>query len=215
MVGKGNSSYHSGHPSDTGNPRRFQSKPSEASCERQSRRTQPSRPCPIHGTRQQETFHHSGAALVDRRAGFPCRGAELCGPPDALRHSRRPSRRIWVSMTATTRTSSTSSSSPTPSPTCFRQTGGPSWARATAPRLFVVWWSLANVVTAWAQGMRRWARCRFSLGLGEAGIWPAASKIVSEWFPARERALAIGFYTMGATIGATIAPYIVIPLCRV
>lgn len=36
--------------------------------------------------------------------------------------------------------------------------------------------------------------------------------IVSEWFPARERALAIGFYTMGATIGATLAPYIVIPL---
>jgi MFS family permease len=41
--------------------------------------------------------------------------------------------------------------------------------------------------------------CRFALGLGEAGVWPAASKAVSEWFPARERALAIGFYTMGAT----------------
>jgi ACS family hexuronate transporter-like MFS transporter len=78
--------------------------------------------------------------------------------------------------------------------------------------LFVVWWSMSNVVTAWAQGMRSMGTLRFSLGLGEAGIWPAASKIVSEWFPSRERALAIGLYTMGATVGATVAPYIVIPL---
>lgn len=78
--------------------------------------------------------------------------------------------------------------------------------------LFVVWWSMSNVVTAWAQGMRSMSAVRFSLGLGEAGIWPAASKIVSEWFPSRERALAIGFYTMGATVGATIAPYLVIPI---
>jgi MFS transporter, ACS family, hexuronate transporter len=80
--------------------------------------------------------------------------------------------------------------------------------------LFVLWWSLSNVVTAWAQGMKSMSTMRFSLGLGEAGIWPAASKIVSEWFPSRERALAIGFYTMGATIGATLAPYIVIPLAE-
>ncbi len=78
--------------------------------------------------------------------------------------------------------------------------------------LFVLWWSMSNVATAWAQGMRSMSALRFSLGLGEAGIWPAASKIVSEWFPSRERALAIGFYTMGATIGATLAPYVVIPL---
>lgn len=80
--------------------------------------------------------------------------------------------------------------------------------------LFVLWWSLSNVITAWAQGMKSMSVMRFSLGLGEAGIWPAASKIVSEWFPSRERALAIGFYTMGATIGATLAPYIVIPIAE-
>lgn len=78
--------------------------------------------------------------------------------------------------------------------------------------LFVAWWSIANAVTASVQGMRSMSICRFALGLGEAGVWPAASKAVSEWFPARQRALAIGFYTMGATIGATLAPYIVIPL---
>jgi ACS family hexuronate transporter-like MFS transporter len=78
--------------------------------------------------------------------------------------------------------------------------------------LFVVWWSVANMLTAAAQGVQSMGVFRFLLGLGEAGVWPAASKAVSEWFPAKERALAIGLYTMGATLGATLAPYIVIPL---
>ncbi|MBI5768700.1 MAG: MFS transporter [Verrucomicrobia bacterium] len=78
--------------------------------------------------------------------------------------------------------------------------------------LFVAWWSVANMLTAAAHGVRSLGVFRFGLGLGEAGVWPAASKVVAEWFPARERALAIGIYTMGATIGATVAPYLVIPL---
>ena len=79
---------------------------------------------------------------------------------------------------------------------------------------FVAWWSVANMLTAAAHGVRSLGVYRFLLGLGEAGVWPAASKVVSEWFPARERALAIGIYTMGATIGATLAPYVVIPIAR-
>lgn len=78
--------------------------------------------------------------------------------------------------------------------------------------LFVVWWSVANMLTAAARGVTSLGVYRFALGLGEAGVWPAASKAVSEWFPARERAVAIGFYTMGATIGATVAPSLIIPL---
>lgn len=78
--------------------------------------------------------------------------------------------------------------------------------------VFVAWWSVANMLTGVAHGMRSLGSYRFLLGLGEAGVWPAASKAVAEWFPARERALAIGLYTMGATVGATVAPYLVIPL---
>jgi len=78
--------------------------------------------------------------------------------------------------------------------------------------IFVIWWSISNMLTAAARGVTSLGTYRFMLGLGEAGIWPAASKAVSEWFPAKQRAFAIGLYTMGATIGATIAPYIVIPL---
>ena len=78
--------------------------------------------------------------------------------------------------------------------------------------LFVAWWSVANMLTAAARGVASLSAYRLLLGLGEAGVWPAASKAVSECFPAKERALAIGVYTMGATIGATVAPYLVIPL---
>lgn len=82
----------------------------------------------------------------------------------------------------------------------------------TGTLLFVIWWSVSNMLTAAARGMTSLGAYRFMLGLGEAGIWPAASKAVSEWFPAKQRAFAIGLYTMGATIGATVAPYVVIPL---
>ena len=82
----------------------------------------------------------------------------------------------------------------------------------TAMVIFVTWWSLANMLTAASKGVTSLSTYRFMLGLGEAGIWPAASKAVSEWFPAKERGIAIGLYTMGATVGATLAPYVVIPL---
>ncbi|HRR34843.1 MAG TPA: MFS transporter [Kiritimatiellia bacterium] len=81
--------------------------------------------------------------------------------------------------------------------------------------LFVIGWSLANMLSALAQGPRSLGVSRFALGLGGAGMWPAASKAVSEWFPARGRAVVIGAYTTGATLGAAIAPYAVIPLASV
>lgn len=36
--------------------------------------------------------------------------------------------------------------------------------------------------------------CRFLLGVGEAGNWPAGVRVVSEWFPVKERALASGIF---------------------
>lgn len=47
------------------------------------------------------------------------------------------------------------------------------------------------------------------LGVGEAGNWPAGAKLVSEWFPAEERAFAAGIFNSGAAIGAIIAPPLV------
>ena len=78
--------------------------------------------------------------------------------------------------------------------------------------LFVGWWSLSNILTGFARSAASLGVCRFLLGLGEAGNWTAAPKAVSEWFPARERGLAIGIYTLGATVGATLAPILIVGL---
>ena len=50
---------------------------------------------------------------------------------------------------------------------------------------------------------------RFALGLGEAGNFPAAIKVVAEWFPKRERALATGLFNSGTNVGALATPLIV------
>src|SRR6476619_4808218 len=50
---------------------------------------------------------------------------------------------------------------------------------------------------------------RFALGLGEAGNFPAAIKVVAEWFPRRERALATGLFNSGTNVGALVTPLVV------
>ncbi|HEX2860040.1 MAG TPA: MFS transporter [Lacunisphaera sp.] len=75
--------------------------------------------------------------------------------------------------------------------------------------LFVGWWSVANILTGFARSLGSLGFFRFMLGLGEAGNWTAAPKAVAAWFAPRERGMAIGLYTLGATIGATIAPLLI------
>lgn len=53
------------------------------------------------------------------------------------------------------------------------------------------------------------ALARFLLGLGEAGSFPASIKTVAEWFPRRERALAIGLFNSGTNVGALVTPLVV------
>lgn len=72
--------------------------------------------------------------------------------------------------------------------------------------LFVGWWSLANMLTGLVQNVGQLGAARAALGLGEAGNYTAAPKAVSENFPPAERGFAVGVYTAGAMIGATIAP---------
>jgi MFS transporter, ACS family, aldohexuronate transporter len=50
---------------------------------------------------------------------------------------------------------------------------------------------------------------RLLLGFGEAGNFPAAIKVVAEWFPRRERALATGLFNSGTNIGALVTPAVV------
>ena len=53
------------------------------------------------------------------------------------------------------------------------------------------------------------AIARVVLGFGEAGNFPAAVKAVSEWFPRKERSLAVGIFNSGSNIGALAAPLLI------
>jgi len=75
--------------------------------------------------------------------------------------------------------------------------------------LFVGWWSISNALTGLSQGFKSLAGFRFMLGLGEAGGFTASPKAVSEWFPASERAIAVGIYSVGGALGGVIAPLMV------
>ena len=50
---------------------------------------------------------------------------------------------------------------------------------------------------------------RIFLGLLEGGNFPAAIKVVSEWFPVKERALATGLFNSGTNTGAILCPILV------
>lgn len=73
----------------------------------------------------------------------------------------------------------------------------------------VALWSLAAMAHALAGSAFGFGLARFGLGLSEAGNFPAAIKTVAEWFPRRERALAVGLFNAGTNVGAILAPLLV------
>lgn len=78
--------------------------------------------------------------------------------------------------------------------------------------LTVLWYSVVSMLTPLARGLRGFIGIRFFLGVGESGNWPGATKAVSEWFPDRERAFATSLFDSGSSIGAALAPLVVLPL---
>lgn len=72
--------------------------------------------------------------------------------------------------------------------------------------LFVCVWSISQMLHGLAIGKWTFAACRFGLGLAEPGSFPAAVKAIGEWFPVRQRALAVGIFNAGSSLGAAVAP---------
>jgi len=67
-------------------------------------------------------------------------------------------------------------------------------------------WSLFGILNAFAGSMAMvHAAIRSLFGIGEAGNFPASNKTIAEWFPKKERALAIGVFNSGSNVGAMIA----------
>jgi ACS family hexuronate transporter-like MFS transporter len=76
--------------------------------------------------------------------------------------------------------------------------------------LFAAAWSISNMVHALAGGWMTLACFRGLLGMSEAALIPSGMKAIAEWFPARERSVATGWFNAGTSLGAMLAPPLVI-----
>ncbi len=72
-------------------------------------------------------------------------------------------------------------------------------------------WSAAQMIHSLVSSWIGFAASRLALSVGQSGNFPSAIKTVTEWFPKKERALAVGFFNGGANVGTMTAP-LVIPL---
>jgi len=75
--------------------------------------------------------------------------------------------------------------------------------------LAVIWWSVMNMLTGFANSVRSFAAFRFLLGIGEGFNWPGATKAVAEWFPAKDRGVAVAIFDSGSSAGGAIAALMV------
>jgi ACS family hexuronate transporter-like MFS transporter len=74
----------------------------------------------------------------------------------------------------------------------------------------VAFYSVSAMLSSLAAGLRSFMMFRFLLGLGESANWPGATKAVAEWFPRRESGWAVALFDSGSSIGAALAPFIVL-----
>ena len=75
--------------------------------------------------------------------------------------------------------------------------------------VMIIWWSLANVLHGLVSSVTGLGIARFLLGMGEGGGFPGSAKVVSEWFPVKERAMAFGIFNTGSSVGGAIAPPVI------
>jgi MFS transporter, ACS family, hexuronate transporter len=62
-------------------------------------------------------------------------------------------------------------------------------------------WTVGHVAHGFGGSVLSFMASRAVLGVGEAGHFPSVVRASSEWFPQKERALAIGWVNSGTTIG--------------
>ena len=75
--------------------------------------------------------------------------------------------------------------------------------------IFAFAWSVICMAHGLANNWHMLAALRGLLGFAEGAFSPGGLKVVSEWFPAKERGLAGGLYNIGPSIGQMLAPPLV------
>jgi MFS transporter, ACS family, hexuronate transporter len=76
--------------------------------------------------------------------------------------------------------------------------------------LFCLAWSVICMAHGLATSWQAFAWLRGALGLAEGSVMPTGMKATAEWFPAKERGLSGGIFNIGASLGAMLAPPLVI-----
>lgn len=76
--------------------------------------------------------------------------------------------------------------------------------------LFAGAWSVVCILHSTAGNWVSLAVFRAMLGVTEAAGFPSALRATSEWFPAKERSIATGWFNIGSSVGALVAPPLVV-----
>ena len=85
---------------------------------------------------------------------------------------------------------------------------GPRWLLGMG----LVVWSLAQAAGGLASTFGWFVIARIVLGIGEAPQFPAAARVVSNWFPLRSRGTPTGVYNSASPLGVALAPLLLSPL---
>lgn len=85
---------------------------------------------------------------------------------------------------------------------------GPRWLLGIG----LVVWSLAQAAGGFAASFGYFVVARIALGIGEAPQFPAAARVVSNWFPIRARGTPTGIYNSASPLGVALAPLLLAPL---
>jgi predicted MFS family arabinose efflux permease len=75
------------------------------------------------------------------------------------------------------------------------------WNRRNLIGLCLAIWSGMTALSGLAMNFWQLAAARIGVGIGEAGCSPAAHSMLADLYPAKERATALGIYSLGIPIG--------------
>jgi ACS family hexuronate transporter-like MFS transporter len=70
-------------------------------------------------------------------------------------------------------------------------------------------WALSSMSHSLVTSVAGFCVARVFLGLGECGNFPAAIKATTEWFPAQERAKAVGLFNSGTNVSFFLTPLLI------
>lgn len=79
------------------------------------------------------------------------------------------------------------------------------WNRCRVAGASIVAWSLATAACAAATGFVSLFVTRMAVGVGEAGLSPAANSVIADYFPPERVSKPIAYYSLGGTAGSGIS----------